>query len=211
MKHIFSRIVASLAIIMVAVATNAQDVIVTTDNQKIEAKILEVSESEIRYKESNYLEGPTFVLKTERISSITYGNGKEVVYSGSKEKEAEAIAKANAMGNLFGKTNGSNTSGDGAKGQPIGHGSAGSNSWSMAGRGIKGTLPQPANDFRQEGRVVVEVRVNEAGKVIDAKRVGGTITDKYTIQLALDAARKVRFTAGAGEQIGTITYTFKFN
>lgn len=59
----------------------AQDIIVTTDAQKIEAKILEVSKSEIRYKEKDNLDGPTFVLSTEEISSIVYANGKVVLYN----------------------------------------------------------------------------------------------------------------------------------
>lgn len=142
---------------------------------------------------------------------------REAAERARKQKEAEAIAKANAMGNLFGKTNGTNTSGDGtaqgsgSKGNPVGHGSSGGNSWSLAGRGIKGTLPQPSNDFQQEGRVLVEIRVNAAGNVISAVVKGGNISDKATQQLALEAARKAKFTAGDHDQIGTITYNFKFN
>ena len=40
---------------------------------------------------------------------------------------------------------------------------------------------------------------------------GGDVSDKQTIQLALDAAKKAKFTEGEHYQIGTITYTFKFN
>ena len=142
---------------------------------------------------------------------------REAAERARKQKEAEAIAKANALGNLFGKTNGTNTSGDGtaqgsgSKGNPVGHGSSGGNSWSLAGRGIKGTLPQPSNDFQQEGRVLVEIRVNAAGNVISAVVKGGNISDKATQQLALEAARKAKFTEGDHDQIGTITYNFKFN
>ncbi len=142
---------------------------------------------------------------------------REAAERARKQKEAEAIANANAMGNLFGKTNGTNTSGDGtaqgsgSKGNPVGHGLSGGNSWSLAGRGIKGTLPQPSNDFQQEGRVLVEIRVNAAGNVISAVVKGGNISDKATQQLALEAARKAKFTEGDHDQIGTITYNFKFN
>ncbi len=142
---------------------------------------------------------------------------REAAERARKQKEAEAIAKVNAMGNLFGKTNGTNTSGDGtaqgsgSKGNPVGHGSSGGNSWSLSGRGIKGTLPQPSNDFQQEGRVLVEIRVNAAGNVISAVVKGGNISDKATQQLALEAARKAKFTEGDHDQIGTITYNFKFN
>ena len=142
---------------------------------------------------------------------------REAAERARKQKEAEAIAKANAMGNLFGKTTGTNTTGDGTtqgsgqKGNPVGHGSSGGNSWSLTGRGIKGTLPQPSNNFKQEGKVVVEIRVNAAGQVISASIKGGDVSDKQTQQLALDAARKAKFTEGDHDQIGTITYIFKLN
>ncbi len=141
---------------------------------------------------------------------------REAAERARKQKEAEAIAKANAMSSLFGNTGnnenvGSGSQGAGQKGNPVGHGSSGGNSWNLSGRGIKGTLPKPDNTFNQEGRVIIEIRVNAAGNVIAATHKGGTISDKQTIQLALDAARKAKFTEGDHDQIGTITYNFKFN
>ena len=141
---------------------------------------------------------------------------REAAERARKEKEAAAIAKANAMGSLFGKTEGTSAGGDSEgdkqKGNPVGHGSSGGNSWSLDGRGLKGTLPKPLNTFKQEGKVVVQIRVNAAGQVIDVREtIGSTISDKSTIQLALDAARKAKFTEGKQDQIGTITYIFKLN
>ena len=229
----------------------AQDIIVTKDAQKIEAKILEVSTTEIRYKEFDYQDGPTFILSTDEIATITYGNGKVVVYNQSKsaeelareraqrgerarqqaeieqkdmdelgrvreeeerarrQAEAEAVAKANNISSLFRQSE--NTSGAGLRGNPVGHGSGGGTSWSLMGRGIKGTLPMPSNNFKQEGKVVVQIRVNTAGDVVEAKHVGGNVNDRQTIQLALDAAKKAKFTEGDAETIGTITYIFKLN
>ena len=140
---------------------------------------------------------------------------REAAERARKQKEAEAAAKAQAMAGLFGNT-GANTGsgttqGNGVKGNPVGHGTSGGNSWNLSGRGIKGTLPKPANTFNQEGRVVVEIRVNPAGNVISATIKGGTVSDKQTQQLALEAARKAKFTEGDHDQIGTITYNFKFN
>ena len=71
----------------------AQDIIVTTDAKKIEAKILEVSKTEIKYKEQDNLDGPTFVLGTDEISSIIYSNGKVVLYGA---KEANSTYKEEA-------------------------------------------------------------------------------------------------------------------
>ena len=141
---------------------------------------------------------------------------KEAAEAERKAKEAEAIAKANQMGSLFGNngsdaTGSGNSQGAGQKGNPVGHGSEGGNDWSLAGRGLRGTLPKPSNTFNQEGKVIVEIRVNAAGNVINATVKGGNVSDKQTQQLALEAARKAKFTEGEHDQIGTITYIFKLN
>lgn len=57
-----------------------QDLIVTMDAQQIKSKIIEVSKNEIRYKEIDNLDGPTYVLNTEEIASIIYANGKVSVF-----------------------------------------------------------------------------------------------------------------------------------
>ena len=58
---------------------------------------------------------------------------------------------------------------------------------------------------------MVQIRVNAAGNVIDATVKGGNVSDKQTQQIALEAARKAKFTEGDHDQIGTITYIFKLN
>jgi TonB family protein len=141
---------------------------------------------------------------------------REAAERARKKKEAEAIAKAQQMGNLFGKTDGTSvgggdTKGEGQKGNPVGHGSSGTGSWKLDGRGLKGNLPAPSKDFKQEGKVVVQIRVNAAGQVVSAAVTGGDVSDKATQQLALDAAKKAKFTEGEHDQIGTITYIFKLN
>ena len=135
-----------------------------------------------------------------------------------KAREEAAIAKANQMGSLFGKPTGGNTAAETAqsgskKGNPVpGQGSIGGNSWSLAGRGVK-TLPQPSDTFDQEGRVVVAIRVDADGNVVDAQIQGGNVSSKATQELARQAALKAKFSAtdkNATIAKGTITYTFKF-
>lgn len=72
----------ALFFVLIAVC-NAQDIIVTTDSKKIEAKILEISETDIKYKELDNLEGPTFVLSTQKVVSIIYANGKVSLFQES--------------------------------------------------------------------------------------------------------------------------------
>ena len=87
--------------------------------------------------------------------------------------------------------------------------------WSLDGRSIVGNggrpvMPTRVPDIR--GTVVVEITVNAAGQVIDAKvRLRGTnVVDNALRKAAVDAARKTRFNAlgGVPDQKGTITYHF---
>lgn len=89
------RIVCSLFVLWIVISLSAQDIIITNDAKKIDAKILEVSKSEIKYKESDNLEGPTFILEVSDISSIVYSNGKVVLYNSNEEKnKAVQISKS---------------------------------------------------------------------------------------------------------------------
>ena len=154
-------------------------------------------------------------IKEEQARAEAERKAREAAEAAERAKQAEAIAKANAMGSLFGpsgNTTGSgNSNGAGQKGNPVGHGSSGGNDWSLSGRTLVGKLPQPSNNFKQEGKVLVQIRVNAAGQVTSATITGGNVSDKQTQQLALDAARKAKFSEGDHDQIGTITYIFKLN
>ena len=95
-------------------------------------------------------------------------------------------------------------------------GRAGSSAgWFLDGRSIVGNggrpvMPTRVPDIR--GTVVVEITVNAAGQVIDAKvRLRGTnVVDSALRDAAVKAARKTRFNAlgGVPDQKGTITYHF---
>jgi len=53
----------------------AQDLLVMRDGNIIQAKIMEIHPSEIRYKRFDNLNGPTIVIPTDRVFSIKYENG----------------------------------------------------------------------------------------------------------------------------------------
>ena len=75
----------------------AQDIIVTTDARKIDAKIMEVSETEVKYKETDSLDGPTFIISTNNISSIIYANGKVSLYQqSSTEGKNQVVMESGA-------------------------------------------------------------------------------------------------------------------
>ncbi len=143
---------------------------------------------------------------------------QEQLLAEQRAKEQQAIANASKLGSLFGsKTspeqgNGT-TQGDGVKGNPVSKGvTAGGDAWSLNGRSLKGTLAKPSAGGVQEGKVVVQIRVNAAGKVVSATiGQGTTISETATQRAAIQAAEKVTFTGGNGDVVGTITYVFKNN
>jgi len=55
---------------------NAHDLIVLRDGNIIEARVLEVSPTEIRYKRFDHLDGPTYVVLAINVLSIRYENGR---------------------------------------------------------------------------------------------------------------------------------------
>ena len=132
-----------------------------------------------------------------------------------KAKQQQAIDKANQLGSLFGQSSGTEGSNgtensNSTKGNPIGQGSSGGNSWSLNGRNLNGKLATPTYNGQQEGVVVVNIRVNPQGKVINATvGAGTTISDKETQQAAIKAAQQATFTTGSSDVIGNITYVFK--
>lgn len=82
MKKFLSFVIFS---ILACFAANAQDIIVTKDSERIDAKIIEVTDTEVSYKRTDYKEGPTFVLKTSDISSIIYSNGAVQTFASQNE------------------------------------------------------------------------------------------------------------------------------
>ncbi|NDP21367.1 MAG: TonB family protein [Paludibacter sp.] len=137
----------------------------------------------------------------------------ERVQAEQKRKEQDAINKANAMNGMFGNNNstgsGSNT-GDTQQGNPVGKGSSGGNSWSLSGRNLSGRLVSPSYNEDVEGKITVNIRVDQSGRVTSAS-IGSptTISDSQTRSAAISAAQSTRFSTGKDVSSGSITYNFK--
>ena len=64
------RITMLLLLCSISFCCLAQDIIVTRDLKRIDAKVTEVSETEVRYKKANNPDGPVFVISTEKHSLL---------------------------------------------------------------------------------------------------------------------------------------------
>ncbi len=89
-------------------------------------------------------------------------------------------------------------------------------SFDLEGRGLAESLPWPAEPGKNKsGRVVIEITVDSGGKVTTTQYLprGSTTQDDELMRLAIDAAKKAKFTPDDKNplQAGTITYIFKLN
>lgn len=93
-----------------------------------------------------------------------------------------------------------------------GHGGSGDGpAYDLGGRGAK-SISTPSRDFKEEGKVVVDIWVDKEGKVQRAEiGKGTTVTDSNMLESAKRAAFNSIFNKddkAADLQKGTITYTF---
>lgn len=137
-------------------------------------------------------------------------------------KEAEEAARRRVAG-AFGKgaqmADKGSATGTGVQGNPAGNastgkleGTGGYGSFDLGGRSLgEGGLPQPVYTVQDEGRVVVDITVNPAGRVIATGINRRTNTVNPALRKAAeDAAKRARFNtiSGLNNQQGTITYYF---
>jgi colicin import membrane protein len=87
-------------------------------------------------------------------------------------------------------------------------------SYDLAGRNFQ-SLPTPKYDYQEEGRVVVDIKVDRNGNVTMAVPggKGSTTLNEYLLNAAKEAALKAKFEPKPDApltQKGTISYNFKF-
>ena len=142
-----------------------------------------------------------------------------------RERIAAEEAARNKVANAFGKgaqmggNKGTAASGEGVEGSKDGNSSTGAKTgvggygtFNLGGRSLgTGSLPKPAYDVQEEGRVVVNITVNPSGAVIATSISPQTNTVNASLRRAAEnAAKKARFNTieGVNNQTGTITYYF---
>lgn len=131
------------------------------------------------------------------------------LYSPDSKAKADAGTQGSGTDQADqGKETGSNTSTNPTGNSPSGNGI----SYNLSGRGSV-SLPKPAYESMEQGKVVVKIWVDQQGMVTRAQAgvKGTTITDQNLQNVARDAALKAVFTPdpkAAEVQTGTITYNF---
>lgn len=65
----------------------SQDVITKSDGEEVKAKVLEVTQAEIKYKKFDNPNGPTFTILKKEVFMIRYENGSKDVFNSEKESK----------------------------------------------------------------------------------------------------------------------------
>ncbi|MBK6938450.1 MAG: hypothetical protein IPH18_17570 [Chitinophagaceae bacterium] len=97
-------------ITLVTTTGRTQDRIYRQNGKTIEAKVLEVSSSEVKYKEFNNPDGPVYVLEADRIKKIVFENGTVQTFSDNLRDserysdDRSTAVKLNFLSPLYGYT-----------------------------------------------------------------------------------------------------------
>ena len=121
--------------------------------------------------------------------------------------------QSNSQGDTQGTGNQGKTDGDPYAGNYDGSGKGEGVSWNLDGRNPQ-LLPKPEYIKQEQGTIVVEVKVDQSGNVVEAiaGKKGTTITDHDLHKAAEKAAYKAIFDTkpdAPPRQTGSITYFFK--
>lgn len=84
MKKLF--VICSL-LFSLAGSMMAQDIITTKEGKEIQAKVLEINQTEIKYLDFENQDGPTYVLNKADVVLIRYQNGKNEVFTDSSPSQ----------------------------------------------------------------------------------------------------------------------------
>lgn len=203
-----------------------QDLLTQTEEETVtlKPKTEEPKKETVKPKEVTKPKEP--VKKPEKTEAEKAAEAKRLAEEkAERERKASEEAARKRVSGAFGKgaqmegNKGTSASGTGTEGSKEGNSSTGAKTgtggygtFDLGGRSLgTGSLPKPAYNVQEEGRVVVNITVNPAGQVISTGINPQTNTVSSALRKAAeDAAKKARFNTvdGVTNQTGTITYYF---
>ena len=148
-------------------------------------------------------------LERERQEALARAEAQARAQEQARQKENINKSLADAFSNKFSDAEGKGDSdnANATQGSPKASDITGSIRTNVQGGRQAKHLPNPnLSAGKEEGNVVISIRVDAKGKVIAAKEKGGNISDKQVINECKAAALKSTFTPGNRETEGTITY-----
>jgi hypothetical protein len=207
MKRQFFIIMAIFLFTGVISSINAQDLIVLRDGNIIEAKVLEISSSEIKYKRFTHLDGPTIVVQTSDVLSIRYENGTVDVFN-TVPALGQPSAQQNqptALQRILNELPAIRIAGNSLKFEFIGE------SWVARVNGENFTAGTIEFEGTEEGGILTlrQTHIWPGAVGRTAGRIASSIPGGGAVGNALTTAGDVAGTLGAIETTGTIVLEYK--
>ena len=84
-----------LTFVLSSVSVFAQDVILKNDGSEIRAKVLEITDQQIKYNDFDLKNGPTRTINISDVFMITYQNGKKEVFANQTSTPATTESEDN--------------------------------------------------------------------------------------------------------------------
>lgn len=81
------QFITLLSLIMISTFCYSQDILTKKNGEDIQAKVLEVLTSEVKYKKFDNQNGPTFTILKSDLLMIRYENGTKDIFSDAKKTE----------------------------------------------------------------------------------------------------------------------------
>ena len=203
-----------------------QDLLTQTEEETVTLKPKTEEPKKETVKPKEVVKPKEPVKKPEKTEAEKAAEAKRLAEEkAERERKAAEEAARKRVSGAFGKgaqmegNKGTSAGGTGTEGSKEGNSSTGAKTgtggygtFDLGGRSLgTGSLPKPAYNVPEEGRVVVNITVNPAGVVIGTSINPQTNTVNSTLRKAAeDAAKKARFNTveGPNNQTGTITYYF---
>ena len=203
-----------------------QDLLTQTEEETVTLKPKTEEPKKETVKPKEVVKPKKPVKKPEKTEAEKAAEAKRLAEAkAERERKAAEEAARKKVAGAFGKgsqmtgTKGTSVGGTGTEGSKEGNSSTGAKTgtggygtFDLGGRSLgTGSLPKPAYNVQEEGRVVVNITVNPAGQVVATSINPQTNTVNSALRKAAeDAARKARFNTvdGVTNQTGTITYYF---
>lgn len=203
-----------------------QDLLTQTEEETVTLKPKTEEPKKETVKPKEVVKPKKPVKKPEKTEAEKAAEAKRLAGAkAERERKAAEEAARKKVAGAFGKgsqmtgNKGTSAGGTGTEGSKEGNSSTGAKTgtggygtFDLGGRSLgTGSLPKPAYNVQEEGRVVVNITVNPAGQVVATSINPQTNTVNSALRKAAeDAARKARFNTvdGVTNQTGTITYYF---
>ncbi len=96
MKKFTKRVLLGVAFVFAISTVSAQDLIVlnSTAVEELQVRVVEVSESDVKYKKWSYQDGPIFTISTSKILYIKYQNGEKQRFDKPTTPEQQVIKES---------------------------------------------------------------------------------------------------------------------